>query len=121
MFGGEEVRAADEGWLPRPVYRFSWVCPILAIKRCLFRFSYSTRNGTVQTFHVYDMQVFGLSDWLADTPHQLTIGYDGWLVSLSQLERLKAIAPQLIRKPSRNLADERWDDRPAYPLQQAGD
>ena len=120
MFGGEEVRAADERLAALTGFTGSaGFALILADKAAVFSDSrYSVqlqRQLDPDHFAGYDMQVFGLSDWLADTSHQLIIGYDGWLVSVSQLERLKAIAPQLSwQTHPHNLVDECWDDRPAY-------
>lgn len=60
----------------------------------------------------------GLADWLAaQMPGGGVIGFDPWLHTMAEIERLRAALPAAITliPTAQNLIDQIWHDRPAAP------
>ena len=125
VFGGEEVRPADErlahltGFTGSAGYAL-----ILKDRAAVFSDSRYTvqlqRQLDPDLFEGFDAAETSLSDWLetiseTDEIKPLVIGYDGWLMSVAQMEKLSSQLPHAEwLMLSENLVDLYWQDRPHY-------
>ena len=124
LFQGEEVRACDErlafisGFTGSAGYAL-----ILKDTAAIFsdqRYSLQMQNQTDQKYwQCYDSITQTIKDVIceiADWQDEITLGYDGWTMTVSQVEKLpKMIDGHIVRwiALKTSLIDQIWNDRPA--------
>ncbi len=81
------------------------------------RYRLQVRAQVADVFTPVDWPETRLGLWLAEhLAEETTIGFDPWLHTTNEIETLaKAIGPARHLKPTENLIDRIWSDRPAPP------
>ncbi len=120
MFGGEEVRPADERLARLTGFTGSAGYALILQERAAV-FSDSRYKVQLQRqldpnlYAGFDTADMSLSDWLVEAADGLVIGYDGWTLSAAQAQRLsETIGVARWQMVADNLVDNCWDDRPDY-------
>ena len=120
MFGGEEVRPADDRLAQLTGFTGSAGYALIRQDSAAV---FSDSRYTVQLQRQLDTQIFdgfdaahtSISTWLGSAADGLVIGYDGWVMSVAQMERLaKQIPAAEWHMIDGNLVDASWQDRPEY-------
>lgn len=97
-----------------------WAAPHGARRHTLFadgRYTLQAANQVSRDVAVVNSGEVTLAQWLESQEASITIGFDGWLVTQSQLEHWKKATAHLpvTWKAIANPVDALWTDRPAAP------
>lgn len=117
---GEYVAACDA--------RLTWLtgftgsagfCAVLRDQAGVFvdgRYRVQVRAQIADVFRPVNWPETGLGPWLAERLAEgAVVGFDSWLHTAGEIEKLREAAPGLIFRPCDNLVDSLWHDRPEAP------
>ena len=93
------------------------------------RYRVQVRAQVAEDFTPVDWPETKPGDWLnANAPKNAKIGFDPWLHTVGEIEKIEAVLTGITLEPTTNPIDVVWDDRPAppqgkisdYPVELAG-
>ena len=79
------------------------------------RYRVQVRNEVADIFTPVHWPETGLADWLKADGSVATVGYDGWLHTMREIETLERDLPKVELRAVDNLVDRIWEDQPAPP------
>ncbi len=117
---GEYVAAHDDrlSWLTCFTGSAGW-CVALAERAAVFtdsRYTVQVKAQVAEDFEKVDWPATSLGDWTRQVAPNGVIGFDPWLLTVDQLDRLQKELPEAVLKRSDNLIDQIWEDQPAPPM-----
>ncbi|CUH76136.1 aminopeptidase P family protein [Tropicibacter naphthalenivorans] len=116
---GEYVAPHDDrlAWLTGFTGSAGWAVA-LAARAAVFvdsRYRVQVKAQVADCFEKIDWPEVALSDWIGEALAEGAIGFDPWLLTVDQLERMQTALPGLTLTRCENLIDAIWDDQPRPP------
>ncbi len=116
---GEDVPPHDErlSWLTGFTGSAGW-CVALKDRAAVFidsRYTVQVKSQVAADFEKIDWPATSLANWIGEALPQGTIGFDPWLLTVSQKRDMEKALTGPALAPCPNLVDEIWQDQPAPP------